>query len=319
MTRGLHVVEIPFAKFEGCGNDYVYVDLCAMPLALAELMDSDASRLAVEVSDRHFGVGSDGLVLIGSSDRADARMHMFNADGSRGAMCGNALRCIAKYLGDGRLRDQAAVALETDVGVRQARLTRRHGEVVEVDVDMGAPSFGLETVPCQPGSALRVAPGDERPAEVEIQLYGAPTRGLVLSMGNPHLVVFVDDVDLMHLSDVGPPLETARMFPDRVNVEFVEVRGDSLRQRTWERGAGETLGCGSGACAVAVAAVALGYVGRGTRTRVELRGGDLGIAWAKTGAVHMRGTCRLVFTGTYRYGSPAGDSRRGIRENDPSA
>lgn len=274
-----------FTKMQGLGNDYVYVNLF-------EETVRDAPALARRISDRHFGVGSDGLVLIGPSERADFRMQMYNADGSRGAMCGNASRCIGKYVYERGLTDRTQIALETDSGVRPMRLCVESGRVTSVTVDMGEPSFDCARVPCllAEGEALR-APLEALGRVFEV----TPVR-----MGNPNAVVLLDEpVSDEALRRFGPALEGHPAFPEKANVEFIAVPDrETIRMRVWERGSGVTLACGSGASAAFAAARRLGLVA--DRARVLLDGGALEIALdAGTGHVLMSGPAAFVFDGDW--------------------
>lgn len=271
-----------FTKMHGAGNDYVYVDLSREKVA-------DPAKTAVEISDRHFGVGSDGLILIAPSKKADFRMIMFNADGSEGNMCGNGIRCIGKYVYDHKLTKKKAVTVETRGGVVSLDLRVRNGRVDRVTVDMGAPR--------------------PVPKEFHVRADGVRTilretaeglEGFVLSMGNPHFVVPIseDPYGAFPFEKIGPAIEKHPDFPSRVNVEFVRKLGpDRLQQRTWERGSGETFACGSGACAVAAAHILTGATGR--KVTVELRGGTLEIEMAADGRMLMTGPAVEVFSGEW--------------------
>lgn len=295
-------ISIPFLKMEGCGNDYVHVDLSEVREDWHAIVDEEAAPLARRISDRRFGVGADGLVLIRAAEDADASMHMYNADGSIGAVCGNALRCVAKQLGETRYTGRGRLEILTDSGIREAALERaQDGQVETVEIDMGAPRFAASEIPLRLDRVSVLGGGETEPWRIRVEARGGPYEGRVLSMGNPHLVIFVEsDVAKIELGRIGPGLETADFFPDRCNIEIVQV-GEGLRQRTWERGSGETLACGSGACAAVVAAVSRGLAGRGERVQVGLRGGELGITWTESGSVLMRGPARRVFSGTYYY------------------
>ena len=292
--------ELPFVKMDGCGNDYVYVDLLDLDPALAAWALAEATELARAISDRHFGVGGDGLVLIGSDEGSHATMHMYNADGSRGEMCGNALRCIAKWVAEQRHRDVDRVCISTDAGLRDAELEWQGGAVVTVSVDMGEPAFQAAMVPFDPGSAPELCEVDGH-HRVSVEVDGRQCDAHPIGFGNPHLAVFVDEgLGELDLARVGPPLERAAWLPSGANVEFVElVDSETLEQRTWERGSGETLACGSGACAAAVAAICRGAIPRGTDVRVCLRGGELRIRWREDGGVTMRGPARIAFAGRW--------------------
>lgn len=273
-----------FTKMQGAGNDYVYVD------ALTRLPDHP-ELLAPRISDRHFGIGSDGLILICSSEVADFRMRMFNADGSESEMCGNGIRCVAKFVFDNGLTDKTELRIETGAGVKDLRLHVREGRVERVTVDMGCPEFRPTCIP--------VASAAERFVAQPVRVRDSVWPVTAVSMGNPHAVIFTENIDQLDLQDIGPLFEHHPLFPRRANVEFVEVGdNDVLRMRVWERGAGETLACGTGACAAVAAAVLNGCTGR--RARVHLRGGELDICWdAQSDHLFMTGEAVTVFTGEY--------------------
>lgn len=260
---------IQFTKMQGAGNDYIYVDICRYPIEHPE-------EVAIRWSAPHTGIGSDGLVLIGSSDIADFSMRIFNADGSEAMMCGNASRCIGKYVYEYGLTRKTVITLETLSGVKVLKLHTEGDSVKTVTVDMGVPSEISE-----------VDLGSEY-----------PRNSLRVSMGNPHLVTFVDDITRIDLPVIGPMLENHPLFPERTNVEFAQVLEDNtLRMRVWERGSGITLACGTGACATAVAAVVSGRAGR--KSTICMDGGTLSIEWDKhTGHVLMTGPATKVFDGT---------------------
>ena len=273
-----------FTKMHGAGNDYLYVN------AFREKV-RDPGRLAVAMSDRRTGVGADGLILIAPSKKTDFRMIMFNADGSEGEMCGNGVRCIGKYVFERGLTRKTEVDLETPAGLIGLRLHARGGRVDEVTADLGPqrpvpPSFHVRA----DGTATRVT--------ADAAAGGAAWRGTVVSMGNPHFVIEVDDPDTFPVGTIGPLLERHPDFPSKVNVEFVRVTGkDRVRQRTWERGTGETFACGSGACATAVALHGLGRVG--PRVVIDLRGGTHVIDITPDGRVLMTGPAVDVFDGEW--------------------
>ncbi len=275
-----------FTKMQGLGNDYVYVD------GFSEKV-GDPAAVARFVSDRRFGIGSDGLILIHPSTRADFRMEMYNADGSRSEMCGNGIRCCAKYVFDhGHVRKTSLVA-ETDAGTKELDLVVEKGSVTAVRVDMGAPILERAAIP------MLGPPGSERERVISEQL-GVQDQTFpvtAVSMGNPHCVLFVEDVERFPVARVGAVIERLPVFPNRTNVEFVKVvsRGDVV-QRTWERGSGETFACGTGACGVVVAARLNGLVD--PKVTVHLKGGDLAIEWEGEGApVFMTGPAVEVFRG----------------------
>ena len=273
-----------FTKMQGCGNDYVYVDV-------TKQMIPDPEKTAQFVSDRHFGIGSDGLILIASSEVADFQMIMYNLDGSRGEMCGNGIRCVGKYVYDHHLTDKTTITVETLAGIKTLELTLgEDGLVSKVRVDMGSPIYDAPKIPV-------IFPKDRminEPIEVKGKLY----HGTAVSMGNPHLVIFQEeDVRGMDLAVVGPHCETHETFPKRVNTEFVNVLDrQHLRMRVWERGSGETLACGTGACAVCAAAVMNGLTDE--KVEIELRGGILTVEYNRASeTIYMTGPATTVFEG----------------------
>jgi len=273
---------IEFTKMHGAGNDYVYVDASRFPIAAP-------SALARAWSDRHKGIGADGLILICPSERADFAMRMFNADGSEGRMCGNASRCIAKYVFDKGLTQKTLLTLETLSGVKQLRLhLGEDGRVSTVVVDMGEPILADTSQLRTPSGALQ---------EGNAPQLGVERRGTFVSMGNPHFVCFVEGVERFDVAGEGARLETAALFPERCNVEFAEVCPDGhIRMRVWERGSGITLACGTGACATAVAAALTGRAPR--KSTIAMDGGDLQIEWsADDNHVYMEGPATTVFEG----------------------
>jgi diaminopimelate epimerase len=268
----------------GIGNDYIYIN------GFEQSVD-DPSALARRVSDRHFGIGGDGLVLILPSEQADLRMRMFNADGSEGKMCGNAIRCVARYAHEHGLAEGNPVRIETASGVKVIDKQLVDGQVQGVTVDMGEPILAPADIP--------VAMDGEQLVDVTAELGGQPRTFTCVSMGNPHLVLFVDDVQAVDLEAVGPVLETADIFPDRINVHVAEVSSPTeLAMRTWERGSGITLACGTGACAVVVAAILGGRTARDVQ--VTLPGGRLQIEWRESNNhVYMTGPAAEVFQGEW--------------------
>ncbi|MCD8334529.1 MAG: diaminopimelate epimerase [Clostridiales bacterium] len=269
-----------FTKMHGCGNDYIYVDCTKAPLA-------DPNGTALRLSDRHFGIGSDGLILICPSNKGDFRMRMYNADGSEGAMCGNGIRCVAKFCYDKGLTDKTRLAVETNAGMKYLDLTVENGQVSNVRVDMGAPGLAAAEIPV-------VGLGDTVIGQ-PVNVAGQDWVMTCVSMGNPHAVVWCNDVDGLDIDKVGPQFENHPMFPDRVNTEFVRVIDrQNVQMRVWERGAGETWACGTGACATAVACVQNGLTDK--NVTVHLRGGDLEIE-VTDGSVFMTGPAVTVFEG----------------------
>ena len=275
------MARLRFIKMEGIGNDYVYVDCFAHPVA-------DPAAVARRVSPRRTGVGSDGLILICPSERADARMEMYNADGSRGEMCGNGIRCVGKYVYDHGLVRKDTLHVATDAGIKALRLHIHDGHVRAVTVDMGEPVLDGPRIPV--AAAGRVI---NAPLAVDEKTYAVTC----VSMGNPHCVTFVPSVGGLPLADIGPRFEHHAFFPQRVNTEFVQVLArDELRMRVWERGSGETAACGTGACATLVAAVLNDKADR--RATLHLNGGDLAIEWsAADNHVLMTGPAEEVFSG----------------------
>ena len=274
-----------FTKMHGLGNDYIYVN------AFEETIDNP-SELAKAVSDRHFGIGSDGLVLIAPSDVADFQMIMFNADGSQGEMCGNASRCVAKYVYDRGMTDKTTVTLETLGGIKVLHMTVRGGKVASVRVDMGAPKLDCENVPCLLGEGV-VKKAKITALDREFEITPVNT-------GNPHGVIFLEEpVEEFDIYKYGPALETHPAFPKKANIEFVNVLAPGrLRMRVWERGSGVTLACGTGSCAVLVAANLCGLCGR--KAAVVLDGGELNNEWdEESGHVYMTGPAAFVFDGEY--------------------
>ncbi|MBQ2626377.1 MAG: diaminopimelate epimerase [Eubacterium sp.] len=272
-----------FTKMHGCGNDYVYVNCF-------EETVSNPKELAIKVSDRHFGIGSDGLILIKPSDCADFEMQMFNADGSEGAMCGNGIRCVGKYVYDFGLTEKENITVSTKSGIKELKLFPKNGKVEKVRVNMGPAILTAADIP--------VDVSTEQAINVPIIVDGEEYEFTGVSMGNPHAVVYVDQVRSLRLDLIGPRFEKHPVFPDRVNTEFIEVYGDHiLKMRVWERGSGETLACGTGACAAAVASIINGKVADAP-VEVQLLGGTLEIEWDReANQVYMTGPATTVFTG----------------------
>jgi len=259
-----------FTKMQGLGNDYVYLDC-------TKRTPDNLPNLAVKLSDRHFGVGADGLICILPSSLADFRMRIFNADGSEGEMCGNGVRCVGKFVYEKGLIGRDTVTVETLAGIRELSLKRERGVVVSVTVDMGVPRPGLQRI---------------------LHILGKNYLTYPISMGNPHAVVFLEHVNELDLAAIGPPLERHPSFPNRTNAEFVEVLDrNHLLMRVWERGSGETLACGTGACAAAAAACLAGRAGR--EVTVSLPGGDLALRWEKNGHMNLTGPAVTVFEGDW--------------------
>lgn len=276
-------MELKFTKMQGCGNDYVYISTFDQTV-------EDLSSVAKKLSDRHFGIGGDGVIFVCPSDVADGKMRMFNEDGSEGRMCGNGVRCVAKFLYDHGLARKETLTVETLSGIKTITLTMESGEVVGATVDMGK----AETNPSQIPVLLEGEEIINRP----ITVGGREYRITCVSMGNPHCVIFTDDVRSIPLEKIGPLFERNPLFPESVNTEFIRVIDRThLEMRVWERGSGETLACGTGACASVVAAVKNGYCDKNTPITVTLLGGDLRIVYGDE-TVLMEGPARTVFEGT---------------------
>lgn len=273
-----------FTKMHGAGNDYVYVN-CFEPVKLGNVAD-----LAKAVSDRHFGIGGDGLVLIQPSERGDARMRMFNADGSEAEMCGNAVRCVAKFVYDNQIARKDELQIETGRGVLTLQVEASNGLVDRVRVNMSEPILKSADIPT-------TLPGDP-PINVPLEVAGRTLTVTCVSMGNPHCVTFVDEVNDDWVLNIGPQIEKHAAFPRRINAEFIQVVSRSeVIMRVWERGSGETLACGTGACGAVVAGVLAGKNDR--KVKVRLTGGDLEIEWSEAGDVFMTGPATNVFEGEF--------------------
>ena len=273
-----------FKKMQGIGNDYVYVNCF-------EETVSNPSAAAKFVSDRHFGIGSDGLILVKPSDIADCEMDMYNMDGSQGAMCGNGIRCVAKFAYDKGLVKKKHISVATKSGVKYLDLTVKNNKVSSVKVNMGSPILNAKTIP--------VVSEKERVIDEPLDVNGTIYRITAVSMGNPHAVVYMDDLTNLDIAKTGPLFENHIHFPDRINTEFVKVIDRrTLQMRVWERGSGETLACGTGACAVAVASTLNGLVDEDVPVTVKLLGGDLQILWNRQeNLVYMTGPATTVFEG----------------------
>ena len=271
-----------FTKMEGLGNDYVYVN------CFKETVE-DPKSVAIKVSDRHFGIGSDGLILIKPSEVADFRMDMYNADGSQSEMCGNGIRCVAKYVYDYGLTDKTSISVETLAGIKYLDLKIEDGKAVMITVNMGSPELIAERVP--------VKSDKEKVIDEPILVDGQEYRMTCISMGNPHCIVFVEDTKNFPLEEVGPLFESREVFPNRVNAEFVQILDrKTVNMRVWERGSGETLACGTGTCATVVASCLNGHTE--DEVTVHLLGGDLFIKWDREeNLVYMTGPAKVVFDG----------------------
>ena len=279
-----------FTKVQGLGNDFVLVNMQEISRDEEEILTSNLAELAVKICDRHFGIGADGLVLLKPSQKADIAMQIINSDGSEAEMCGNAIRCVAKYAYERGLSEKTTMKVETAAGIMVPELILDSSTVIAVRVDMGVPRLEREQIPMAGPSGLVI----NEPLEAKGKVYHVTT----VSMGNPHCVIFVPDVDAVPLESLGPVLETHSAFPRKTNVEFVQILNEhEVRMRVWERGAGPTLACGTGACATGVAAALNGLTGR--KVRVHLYAGPLDIEWNEDGRVYMTGPAQEVFTGSY--------------------
>jgi diaminopimelate epimerase len=286
-----------FTKMHGIGNDYVYVDCIKGPPV------RDPAKLSQRISDRHFGVGSDGLILICPSEKADARMRMFNADGSEAEMCGNGIRCVAKYVYDHGLAKKPRLTIETGRGALTLDLDVQHGKVARVTVDMGSPVLEPARIPTTlPGPRVVDHPLQLSNLVPHFSMMTERWMVTCISMGNPHAVIYTSDVTKVPLESVGPVLENWEKFPKRANIHFVQVHSPSeVTMRTWERGSGVTLACGTGACAVAVAGVLSGRTQR--KLLAHLPGGNLELYWTEQdNHVYMTGPATEVFTGDWPEG-----------------
>lgn len=289
----VHMQAIPFTKMHGLGNNYIYVDMFKENLKEEELSD-----IAIAVSSVYTGIGSDGMILICPSDVAPVKMRIFNNDGSEGKNCGNGLRCVAKYAYEEKLVTEKTFLIETLSGLVEATVQESaNGEVDIVTVDMGVPRLSRDQIPMQGSEKFEVI---NEPFPVDGEVYHITT----VSMGNPHGIFYVDNIEAAPLTTLGPRVEKDERFPESVNVEFVEVVSESeLHFRVWERGSGITQACGTGACAAVVASVLNGKTKRGVETTVHLAGGDLFITWTEEGNVLMTGPAETICTGTYFYRS----------------
>ena len=280
-----------FTKMQGLGNDYVYVNCF-------EETVNDPEKLAIAVSDRHFGIGSDGLILITPSEVADCRMDMYNLDGSRGAMCGNGIRCVAKYVYDHGMTNMTTIRIETLSGIKTIDLTVKDGKVRLANVDMGMPVLLSQGVNRELTPEVRKEIADSAIWEV-LDVQDKEMSMIHISMGNPHAIVYVDDVKNLPIEKIAPSFEKHERFPNRVNTEFVKVLDrNTVEMRVWERGSGETLACGTGACATAVACILNGLTEE--KVTVKLLGGDLEIEWDREkNKVFMTGPAKVVFDGVW--------------------
>ncbi|SES42561.1 diaminopimelate epimerase [Psychrobacillus sp. OK032] len=280
-------MNIPFTKMHGCGNDYIYINCFENEIEQPE-------QLSKTISDRHFGVGGDGIVLICPSENADAKMRMFNADGSEGKMCGNAIRCVAKYVYDNNIAKKDMLKIDTLSGIKFINLQVKDDQMYTATVDMGKASLTPSTIPVlleEKGALI------DFPLQIEETIYNITT----VSMGNPHCVLFYEDISSLNLFEIGPKFEHHPLFPESVNTEFIQIENrNTMRMRVWERGSGETLACGTGACAAVVASVLNGYCDKDTDITVKLLGGELSIRYTDN-SVFMTGPAKKVFEGMFQW------------------
>ncbi len=277
-------MKLEFTKMHGTGNDYVYVN------GFTQKIDNP-SEIAIRVSDRHFSIGGDGMIIVAPSDVADVRMIMFNSDGSEGKMCGNGIRCVAKYAYDHKLTDKTEMTIETASGIKTIQVTLdAEGKVEYAYVDMGKAILKPEEIP--------MTVSGENFINQEIEVAGKKYNVTAVSMGNPHMVIFTQGIDELKLEEIGPAFENHELFPERVNTEFVEVMDNhNFKMRVYERGTGETMSCGTGTCAVAVAAVLNGYAKHGEELNIHIPGGVLKDTYYEDGRVMMKGLATHVFDG----------------------
>ena len=272
-----------FTKMHGAGNDYIYVN------GFEETI-KDRNKFSIKVSDRHFGIGSDGLIVVDPSEVADCKMDMYNADGSQGKMCGNGVRCVAKFVYDNGIVNKEDIAIETLSGIKYIKVTVKDGKVVAARVNMGKPILKADEIPTKFEGETVISQ--------KLSISENDYDVTCVSMGNPHCILYVDDVKTLDLEKIGPDFENHEMFPDRINTEFIHIISDTeFDMRVWERGSGETLACGTGACAATVASVLNGYCKRNTDIKVNLIGGTLTVNWTDGGDVYMTGPAETVCTG----------------------
>ena len=276
-----------FFKMQGLGNDYVYID------CINGKEPIDIKNLTNRLSNRHFGVGSDGLILLCKSKVADLKMRMFNSDGSEAQMCGNGIRCVAKLAYELGLICEEITTIETLSGIKTLKLNIVNGKVKTVEVDMGAPILEATKIPVSSSAKI-----EDKKVKAEVKVKNKKIELTCVSMGNPHAVTFVNDIENFKVAEYGPILENADIFPEKANIEFVEVVDkNSIKMRVWERGSGETLACGTGACSSVVASSLNGYTDR--KVNVQLLGGNLEIEWKPNNHVHMTGPAVTVFKGEW--------------------
>lgn len=287
MEMRVYKMNIPFTKMHGSGNDYIYINCFENDIEQSE-------KLSKAISDRHFGVGGDGIVLICPSENADAKMRMFNIDGSEGKMCGNAIRCVAKYVYDNNIAKKEILKIDTLSGIKTIKLQVKDNLMYAATVDMGEAILTPSAIPILIDAK---EPLINFPLQIEEETYNITT----VSMGNPHCVLFYDDITSLDLPLIGPQFEHHPLFPDSVNTEFIQIENrHTIHMRVWERGSGETLACGTGACAAVVASVLNGYCDQDTDITVKLLGGELIIRYTDN-SVFMTGPAEKVFEGMFQW------------------
>ena len=275
-------MKLKFTKMQGCGNDYIYFD-CFYQII------NNPSALSVKLSDRRYGIGGDGIILICPSNSADAKMRMFNLDGSEGKMCGNGIRCVGKYLYDNNIVKKSEISIETLSGIKTLKVLENNGKAELLTVNMGKPELIAEKIPVN----LNL----HKVIDYEAVFGGKNYNITCVSMGNPHCVVFCNDINSIDIEKIGPAFENSELFPEKINTEFVEIVDKNiLNMRVWERGSGETLACGTGASAAVVAAVLNGFCAKNDNITVNLKGGTLTINYSDD-AVYMTGSAKKVFEG----------------------
>jgi len=275
------MTKVNFTKMHGCGNDYIFFGNIDFP---------NPGELATRLSDRNKSVGGDGIVLIMPSEIADAKMRMFNADGSEGLMCGNSVRCVGKYLYSHGMVSNLQITIETSSGIKHLTLIEENGEIIAARVDMGQVELSPEKIPVNLTGAMAVAR--------KVDIAGNPYEITCVSMGNPHAIIFHDDIDHIDLHTIAAAFETSDLFPEGINLGIVQmIKRNHMRMHVWERGTGETMASGTGACAAAVAAVLMGYSDKDTDIQVEVKGGTLTIKYTDE-TVYMTGECVTIYEGT---------------------
>ncbi|MBO4816297.1 MAG: diaminopimelate epimerase [Clostridia bacterium] len=283
-----------FTKMEGLGNDYVYIDC----LKKSEQEINYISKLAQKISDRHFGIGSDGLILICKSENADFKMKMYNQDGSEAQMCGNGIRCVGKFVYDKGLTNNKRITIETLAGIKTLDLNIENGKVNNITVNMGKPILQEELIPCIADAKTENKFNNYKIPHIKLKVLDKDFDFTCVSMGNPHAITIVNNIDDFDVKKYGKIIECDKHFPQKTNVEFIEIIDDStIKMRVWERGAGETLACGTGASASVVVCILNNLINNNQETKVKLLGGDLNIKWNEY--VYMTGPARIVYEGVY--------------------